>query len=420
MSSYPPIFDEDALRARLAQPKRICTAPYFASGDYAADQRRWRSEQRFLTYCSSSPGLGAWLKGLVTAFVASILSERALVIGGCAIQFKIDTDQGDKVTTQLVNYFQGRGFDFTEPSSGHSNPPPKVIKIERRLRHTYNRSYVHGNGVGNHWVHLLANEHSGPDKIFTKSGEQARQFLRILQGEPEARTAKRRDDRTRVKQPSFDWDAAHFTMGKDPPSGSPKELAEKVYWYAHVCAYQQVLTPTPRLLKLERDFFEQNGVGVDSGGQPDYKVVHARLGDGEMQPSSAWRWFDEARPSFMRVDPESSLACFGKLGTGISLFITDSAHARECAKRNNILTTQGDAAHLGSRASFDRPTVDKLFLDWWLMSRARHAASLDCSSLITTARLYAGDAPEKFGYGCGAVSTQHIAKCNISQQVARG
>ena len=48
----------------------------------------------------------------------------------------------------------------------------------------------------------------------------------------------------------------------------------------------------------------------------------------------------------------------------------------------------------------------------WLLSRAKHAASLDTSTLLLTARLRAGDAFESFGQGCGAVLDRSVVRAD--------
>ena len=93
-----------------------CGAPYVRSGQFAADQTAWREQGRFLLYCNGGGGFGAWLKGLGSAFVISILSERALVLNGTCRELPTP------VNRHVANYFEGRGFDWTD---GPLRAPPK-------------------------------------------------------------------------------------------------------------------------------------------------------------------------------------------------------------------------------------------------------------------------------------------------------
>ena len=125
----------------------------------------------------------------------------------------------------------------------------------------------------------------------------------------------------------------------------------------------------------------------------------------------------------MWTDPLGALACFGRLQAAAGrpparlLLITDNSAARDCAARNGVHTTDGEAIHLGTQDDYCRSDVDKLMLDWWLMSRARRAASLDMSTLLETARFRDGDWPlTAFQAGCNH-SAAFVNECVIELPV---
>lgn len=89
---------------------------------------------------------------------------------------------------------------------------------------------------------------------------------------------------------------------------------------------------------------------------------------------------------------------------GTRLLVTDSPAAAACARRNGVLTTAGDAVHLGHSASLAAGDVDKLMLDWWLLAHAREAGHFHkASNFLETARLLRGhnvSATRSFAAGC--------------------
>ena len=71
---------------------------------YAAQHSRWRAENRLLLYCSESSGLGAYLMGATTALVASVLSERALILACPDVEPREDSANG--FTTRTARAFE--------------------------------------------------------------------------------------------------------------------------------------------------------------------------------------------------------------------------------------------------------------------------------------------------------------------------
>lgn len=89
----------------MKEPNSCGEYPYF-SQVYPTQHTRWRSEGRFLFFCSESAGFGAFITSLVTAFVASVLSERALIIA-CS-----EKHEAEKLTALLPLYFNAVDFDW--------------------------------------------------------------------------------------------------------------------------------------------------------------------------------------------------------------------------------------------------------------------------------------------------------------------
>ena len=124
-----------------------CRFPYFHSV-YPQQHKRWRSEGRLLLFCGESAGFGAYLSGVVAAFVASVLSERALIIG-CS-----QRHEAARITGVIGHYFNGEAFNWhpDDLDLSHlqkdaftvSEPALRYLRSLGPMANLYNRSVVHG------------------------------------------------------------------------------------------------------------------------------------------------------------------------------------------------------------------------------------------------------------------------------------
>ena len=102
-----------------ASPKQTpCTrsTPYFHS-QYARDQTLWRRQRRFLYYCADwgERNFAKYVKGgLPSAFIASILTERALILASCNRDQLDDEARGtDAYLADYVTFSSIRALDHT-------------------------------------------------------------------------------------------------------------------------------------------------------------------------------------------------------------------------------------------------------------------------------------------------------------------
>ena len=112
----------EAISVAAAREENICGASYMQH-HFAHDQQKLRSENRFLVVCSESSGLGAYLKGLVSAVYLSIFTERAILLQGC-----IEPHDGGQIENYIHEYFQGRSFGWH--NHNHTVQVNKVYRVD--------------------------------------------------------------------------------------------------------------------------------------------------------------------------------------------------------------------------------------------------------------------------------------------------
>ena len=374
-------------------PVSAPSCPPLLASRFAEKQTAWRRQGRFIFYCSRGGGFGSWLRGLGSAFAISILAERALILDGACKQLPT------AVAKYVAEYFQGNGFNWTVGAGtgqraqverrGHD----RVVTVSPICRASvrpcgYSRTMVQGQLVADSTsLELHAGEHAMVDKIRDKASRA--RVLALFGGKQDSWLAI--------------WDALHS------------------------CALELLMQPTRRLAALTDAFLSRHGVERDAHGEPLLVAIHARLGDGNMRAERSViaanqgdvRWVSEQRTNAMRTDPLRALSCFSTMQPGSRyLLITDSSDAAACARRNGVITTRGDAVHLGAASHPKTADVDKLMLDWWLLAVAREAGrtGLVRSNFLASARWRHGEAPFKtrdFSRGCNR-SAAFTVKCGTS------
>lgn len=236
---------------------KLCDSPYMEH-QFALDQQRWRHEKRFLVMCSESSGFGAYLKGMVSAVYAAILTERAILLQGCT-----EPHSGGQVEKYIHEYFRGRRFDWE-----NNNLSAKVSHSIRVNAGScgrpciYNWSYAASIPTPSHaTVMLFTNEHTGPDKMLQRfPGPAFSRLKEILM-----------------------WRASATVSDK--------------WGELHSCALSAMLTPTVHLAALESAFVQKHGVERLPDGALNIRLMHARLGDGSMHAAEGmhWKWANEKR-----------------------------------------------------------------------------------------------------------------------------
>ena len=351
---------------------------------YPAQHARLLSEGRLLLYCPSSSGFGAWLYGLQSLVVASVLTERALIL---ACPGFATCGDGRGVERTIRKWFRGRGFDWQpegwERSPGVTRegelpvPPSRSYFPDRSWRMSppvfhvaewhlqmrwphpivYNRTHVSGLLVTDHpsVVKLCAGEHTAPDKLFARG-------------------------------PGSVQNAALFRARTGIEKWSGRSMQ---------CALRAFLEPTAALRHTMGRVVPENAPFV---------VMHARLGDGSMQreaSSTRWKWSKERRQVF-----RNGTATDGALRGVLDRFaaehealphvvVTDTQRVAELAEERGMLTTRklGRPVHLGQTdvSHVSEDDVSALYADWLLIRRAAHAYRLGQSTLMLSARVAAGD-----------------------------
>lgn len=88
------------------------------------------------------------------------------------------------------------------------------------------------------------------------------------------------------------------------------------------------------------------------------------------------------------------------MGQSARVVVSDTESVLLLAKTLGMFTTSdfGKAVHLGMASANHTRDAGRLFLDWWLLRRAKTAGTFDWSSLLVSARWYHGDAPTMFAF----------------------
>jgi len=377
------------IRTTMPNSARRSHCPPLLSSRFADNQTAWRQQGRFLSYCSRGGGLGSWLRGLGSALAISILAERALILDGTCEQLPT------AVSKYVAEYFQGNGFTWTAADGegqraqvergGHGRTMTLSPVCRASVRPCgYNRTMVQGQLVADSTpLELHAGEHAMVDKIRDKASRA--RVVALFSG--------KRDSWLEI------WDALHS------------------------CAFELLMQPTRRLTALTDAFISRHGVQRGVDGELLLVAIHARLGDGNMRADRSViqanqgdvRWVSEQRPNAMRNSPLGALSCFSTMQPGSSyLLITDSSQAAECARRNGVITTRGDAVHLGAASQLKPMDIDKLMLDWWLLAVAQEAGRFGRqSNFLVSARWRHGEAQRQtrdFSRGCNR-SAAFTVKC---------
>ena len=332
-----------------------------------------------MVYCASDMskknGFASYIKNALTvAFVVSILSERALILTGCADAQLFGVEPDRDVDAYLKEYFEGRGFSW-RPHAAHlkANPRARFSACSHAdLRGTkpgekcaYTRDKFMGKTVPNNTTVLYyATEFTGIDKVFGDSMNLER-FVQLV--------------------------------GWDPKNASNRP---DVWTTCNACAYQYLLAPTRRLKELENAFVKRNGIARAADGGLAIRLLEARLGE-EMdvrmffpETPSAKVW-EKHRSNAMWKDPVSGFACLEHLGPGVPVVITDAAWVADCAVANGIATTGGFAVHpapigVAWPHNYRTSDLDKYILDWWLMWQSTRGGTLNENNypggLMMTAR----------------------------------
>jgi len=350
-----------------------------------------RAAGRVVFFCSQSDGLGAFLWSLTAGIAFSLLTERALILH-CE---RGENPSAESLTRHLAAFFVSDYFDWSWPVEGHWPERPRTVELtaESVINQDF-RPELFGNDTA---VVLVANEHSGVDRLL-RNTSGSRRRLEALLGPPEELRGTSRF--------------------------SSREQAARAYdaWMIQAvgCLLRFYLGPTRHLLELEERImrtyrlrYTPDGMLIDAVG------LHMRFGDGWMvAPQSRWLW---ATDKYHHA-AESDLP--GVLG-GLAAASSTATGCRGCvavmdadwAARNTTRlypavaltapTTGGRPVHFGASQNISGADVDRLFLDWWLLARSAAIAVVRPSTFSKSASHYRS----AFSFSRTALYDYNLAGC---------
>ena len=150
---------------------------------YPKEHARWRCEGRLLVFCAESSGLGSFMLAFPAAVVASILTERALILE-CPFDH-----QAAGISNRIGRFFRGansidwsaKGLHFgdtrcypanTRSCVANKTVPQVHVPRSKTPRYWYSRDMVQGHKVEGKVVGFHASEHTSIDKVL-RGGSQA-------------------------------------------------------------------------------------------------------------------------------------------------------------------------------------------------------------------------------------------------------
>jgi hypothetical protein len=167
------------------------------------------------------------------------------------------------------------------------------------------------------------------------------------------------------------------------------------------CLLRYLLKPSARLRALQAALAHAPAQAADSASLLAV-ALHVRLGDHFL---GATRGKDaDSRSLAYQRDPLRAMRCVARAALGAdgaclqAVVIADSGWVERCAARAlaSVALSPGIALHPHKSAgrALERSAIDKLFVDWWLLARARGLMTfIDGSSFSRTAAAFrdAGD-----------------------------
>lgn len=116
----------------------------------------------YLFHCSGSSGLGAYLFSLQSAYAASVLTHRTLVVF-CPFEC-----EGNRITKHMYRYFNLS--NTTHLNTSHYKHIRVTTWPGLKTNNIYNQTHVQGEFVGDKSIVYFNDEHTVIDKIFKKRG----------------------------------------------------------------------------------------------------------------------------------------------------------------------------------------------------------------------------------------------------------
>lgn len=154
-----------------------------------------------------------------------------------------------------------------------------------------------------------------------------------------------------------------------------KHLKHSSYGASFDTIVNRVFQPSRRMLTLYKTWMHDKNIS------PTYTILHVRLGDGNMPYNNkAWRWKKQQRKTLFRKNSASHL-----IKVNASVVLSDTAWVRDLAKSLGFLTMDTAAIHMGMSDNHTAPNIDGLFLEWYIMQRAKICFAFDRSMFSKSA-----------------------------------
>ena len=381
------------------QPNPQCPAGSKLQAFAAAHEHRKRNG-RILLHCETASGLGNYLRSVPVAALLAMVLELALVLECDEVLPDHDGGHAAGLSHLLSTYFRGPLFDWRAPAQTHPQHPtlghaslaelgktPTVLMLRRapvRVLDMRRKESLERWDVRN-WSNT-----QGGVRLLTSGSTNLGAILHRLLSRPD------------------NLAAAHSRLGVTIGSVRALKLATKVTSSAMStassalagCLLFAVLAPTPHLVALLARV--PNSPRVGGGGSAGRERsgtmrlhqsvgAHVRTGDAAFTRDATklrWRFSSVHHMSAFHHSPVGAMRCLQQASSDglehrgttrgcLGCFLaSDSPVAIRCARRLLAAPTltDGEAVHLGvAPAALTRRagSVDKIFLDWWLLARSR-------------------------------------------------
>ena len=337
-------------------PSAGCSAHWtrYFTEVYPRKHAEWRAQGRVVVHCCPSSGLGNYLRSLPPALIYSMVTEQALTLA-CDDPPNFPLEHGGLLPSvlpgHLFKYFHGPHFDWSFP-----------VKLPRGVPTVLLEGAQMNPGI---WAW---NESKG-SRLVSTFATHARRVLLFSK----SRWAEK-----------FDRASVDAILERNLNLDG--------------CLLRYLLAPRPALQRAMR---AATALTATPGALMPTVTMHVRSGDkafahgGWSAPGKLWYAAAEVRSSPFDASPSGAFACLERLSDAIAadcvscVVVSDSSLVEECARRAlpHVVISPGLPIHLAAsntNLTSDPITIQRIFLDWFLLAMSRSTLLLQSQSTFAS------------------------------------
>lgn len=153
-----------------------------------------------------------------------------------------------------------------------------------------------------------------------------------------------------------------------------KRLNHSSYNTSFDTIVNRVFQPSQRILTLYKKWMRDKNLS-------SYNILHVRLGDGNMAcERKKWEWKNHQIKTLFRNNPVNHLM---SAKVNASVVLSDTAWVRDLAKFLGFVTMDTGAIHMGMIDNHNTSNIDGLFLEWYIMRRAKMCFTFSQTSMFS-------------------------------------